>query len=85
MHLIVAIAYRKGVVLKEVYEKMDGQFFMPFIWTHFNIAFLRSETKKHGERLFIVDNDPSQRTKVAKRALWTLKWNCTKYQHHHLI
>lgn len=85
LHLIVVIAYRKGVVLKEVYEKMDGQFFMPFIWTHFNIAFPRSEPKKHGEWLFIVDNDPSQHTKVAKRALRTLKRNCTRYQHHHLI
>ena len=27
LHLIVAIAYGKGVVLKEVYEQMAGQFF----------------------------------------------------------
>ena len=69
MHLIVAIAYGKGVVLKEVYEKMDGQFFAQFIRTHFNIAFARSGPKRHGKRLFIMDNDPSQRSKVAKRAL----------------
>ena len=39
MHLLVAITTGKGVVLEEVYEKMDGQFFTQFIWTHFNIAF----------------------------------------------
>ena len=55
LHLIVASAYGKGVVLKEVYEKMDGH--------------ARSGPKRHGQRLFIVDNDPSQRSKVAKRAL----------------
>ena len=65
LHLIVAIAYGKGVVLKEVYEKMDGQFFTQFIRTHFNMAFARAGPK----RLFIMDNDPSQRSKVAKRAL----------------
>ena len=57
------------MVLKEVYEKMDGQFFAQFIRTHFNIAFARSGPKRHGKRLFIMDNDPSQRSKVAKRAL----------------
>ena len=69
LHLIVVIAYGKGVVLKEVYEKMDGQFFAQFIRTHFNIAFARAGPKRHGKRLFIMDNDPSQRSKVAKRAL----------------
>ena len=49
-HLIVAIAYGKGVVLKEVYEKMDGQFFAQFIRTHFNIAFARSGPKRYGRR-----------------------------------
>ena len=63
LHLIVAIAYGKGVVLKEVYEKMDGQFFMQFIRTHFNIAFPQAGPKRHGKRLFIMDNDPSQRSK----------------------
>ena len=47
LHLIVANAYGKGVVLKEVYEKMDGQLFAQFIRTHFNIAFARSGPKRH--------------------------------------
>ena len=58
----------KGVILKEVYEKMDGQFFAQFIRTHFNFTFARSGPKRHGKRLFIRDNDSSQRSKVAKRA-----------------
>ena len=68
LHLIVAIAYEKGVVVKEVYEKMDGQLFAQFIPTHFKITFARSGPKRHGQRLFITDNDPSQRSKVANRA-----------------
>ena len=63
------MAYGKGVVLKEVCEKMDGQLFAQFIRTHFNIAIARSGPKRHGQRLFIMDNDPSQRSKVAKRTL----------------
>ena len=31
LHLTVAIAYGKGVVLKEAYEKMNGRFFAQFI------------------------------------------------------
>jgi len=39
LHLIVAFAYGKGVVLREAYEKMDGQFFTQFIQEHFNLTF----------------------------------------------
>ena len=56
LHLIVAIAYGIVVVLKEVYEKMDGQFFTQFTRTHFNIAFARAGPKRHGKRLFIMDD-----------------------------
>ena len=69
LHLLVAITNGKGVVLEEVYEKMDGQFFTQFIQTHFNIAFARSGPKWHRQLLFIMDNDPCQQSKVAKRAL----------------
>ena len=68
LHLIVSTAYGKGVILKDVYEKMDGQFFAQFIRTHFNFTFARSGPKRHGKQLFIRDNDSSQRSKVAKRA-----------------
>ena len=36
LHLIVAIVYGKGVVLKEAYEKRNGRFFTQFIQEHFN-------------------------------------------------
>ena len=52
-----------------MYEKMDGQFFTQFIGTHFNITFAWSGPKRHGKQFFIMDNDPSQWSKVAKRAL----------------
>ena len=35
---------------------------------NFNFTFARSGPKRHGKRLFIRDNDSSQRSKVAKRA-----------------
>ena len=40
LHLIVAIAYGKGVVVKEVHEKMDGQLFAQF-FRHISISPLR--------------------------------------------
>ena len=69
LHIIVAIAYGKGVVLKETYEKMNGAFFASFIRNHFNNAFARAGPKKNGKRLFIMDNDPSQRSRAATTAL----------------
>ena len=69
LHVIVAIAYGKGVVLRETYEKMNGEFFAQFIRQHFNISFARAGPKNNGRRLFLMDNDPSQRSKVAQRAL----------------
>ena len=39
LHILVAIAYGKGVVLKLPYRKMDGNFFAEFIRQHFNICF----------------------------------------------
>ena len=36
LHVIVAIAYGKGVILKEPYDKLNGQFFANFIRQHFN-------------------------------------------------
>ena len=51
LHLIVAIAYGKGEVLKEAYKKMKGGFFAQFIREHFNIAFARSGPKRNGKQL----------------------------------
>jgi hypothetical protein len=64
---MVAIAYGKGVVLRVPYTKMDGPFFAQFIKEHFRIAFGRAGPKQNGRRLFIMDNDPCQTSKVAMK------------------
>ena len=69
LHLIVAIAYGKGVILKVPYVKMTGQFFAQFIREHFNITFAKAGPKRNARRLFTMDNDPSQTSKAAKSAL----------------
>ena len=69
LHVLVAIAYGKGVILTVPYEKMHGSFFAQFIRSHFNIAFGRAGPKRNARRLFVMDNDPSQTSKRAKEAL----------------
>ena len=69
LHVSVAVAYGKGVVLKETYEKMNSAFFATFIRNHFNNAFARVGPKKNGKRIFIMDNDPSQGNRAATTAL----------------
>ena len=69
LHILVAIAYGKGVVLKVPYRKMDGDFFAEFIRHYFNICFARCGPKQNGRRLFLMDNDPSQTSKAARKAL----------------
>ena len=69
MHVLAAIAYKKGVILAVPYENMNGTFFAQFIRTHFNIAFGRAGPKQNGRRLFVMDNDPSQGSKRAKKAV----------------
>ena len=69
LHVLVAIAYGKGVILKVPYEKMTGEFFAAFIREHFNLTFAKAGPKADGRRLFVMDNDPSQTSRIAKLAL----------------
>ena len=69
LHLIVAIAYGKGIILKEEYEKMSGDFFSSFIRSRFNITFAKAGPKANGGRLFLMDNDPCQTSKKSIAAL----------------
>lgn len=69
LHVIVAIAHGKGVILSVPYEKMNGQFFAGFIKDHFNLCFGKAGPKLGGKRLFLMDNDPSQTSKVALQSL----------------
>ena len=69
LHVIVAVAWRQGVILMEEYEKMDGTFFAQFIRNHFNLCFGKAGPKAYGKRLFLMDNDPSQTSKKSLSAL----------------
>lgn len=69
LHVMVAIAYNKGVILCEPYDKMNGKFFASFIRQHFNLCFGKAGPKRDGKRLFVMDNDPSQISKMAENAL----------------
>ena len=69
VHIMAAIAYGKGFILSVPYVKLNGQFFNSFIREHFNITFARAGPRLRGRRLFLMDNDPSQTSKVALSAL----------------
>ena len=69
LHLIIAIAYGKGVVLKVSYEKMSGGFFEKFIGQNFNLCFAKCGPKKNSRRLFLMNNGPSQTSKAAPQAM----------------
>ena len=76
--LLVAIAYGKGVILNEPYDKMNGKFFADFIRQHFNLCFGRAGTKRDGKSVFIMDNDPSQVSKLAMNALREIECELSK-------
>ena len=63
---IVAISYKKGVVLCEEYEHMNGLFFSNFVEKHFTETFNRSQ--KNSTK-FIQDGDSSQNSKLASLAI----------------
>ena len=67
--LAFAIAYGKGVILKEPYEKMNGNFFYNFIKTHFNLTFGKAGHKAYRKRIFVMDNDPCQTSRKAMSAI----------------
>ena len=65
LHFMVAIAFNKGVVLAEDYKHMSGEYFRDFVKRNFSMFFF-DETKK---KVFVMDNDPSQRSKAATKAI----------------
>ena len=44
---------------------VTGDFFRNFIREHFNITFAQAGPKTDGRRLFVLDNDPSQTSRLA--------------------
>ena len=75
LHLLVAIAYGKGVIWAETYEKMDGPYFARFIRRQFPTLFDitgKQSNINNTPNLFVMDNDPSQTSAVAKKALHSI-------------
>ena len=68
LHLLVAIAYGKGVILAEPYEKMNADFFSDFIRRIFPTLSEIAGAELKEEKLFLMDNDPSQTSAKAKAA-----------------
>lgn len=73
VHLLVAIAYGKGVIFVEEYEKMNGTYFANFIQRNMNIIFAKAGPKFNGQRLFLMDNDPSQNSVKASAEIYKIE------------
>jgi len=71
VRLMVAIAYNKGVIICEEYEKLNGNYFADFVKRNFVDMFGKAD--KDNARYFLQDGDPSQNSKVAKDALAKVK------------
>ena len=69
LHLIVAMAYGRGVICTEPYERMSGEYFARFIRRNFPILFEITGKNEVEPKLFVMDNDPSQTSAKAKCAL----------------
>ena len=74
----VHVAHGKGVIVAKPYEKMNGKFFAQFIKNNFNMCFAKAGPKQDGQRLFVVDNDPSQSGKVTMKALQSVEGDLLK-------
>lgn len=68
LHIMVGIAYNKGVIIAQPYEHMSGDYFAQFVYTNLHETFLQMETDQLPYK-FIMDNDPSQTSKVSLDAI----------------
>ena len=85
VHMIIAIGYGKGVVLRVPYTKMDGPFFAQFITDHFRIAFARAGPKRRSRRIFIMIIALVRQVKLQRGLLMIQKQKCMSYLQVHLI
>ena len=76
LHLLVAISHNKGVLLVQEYEKMTAAYFARFVRDKFPVLFSR----KRGRKWFVMDNDPSQRSLAARKAIKKSVVNCFRFQ-----
>ena len=65
VHVMVAMATRKGVILAEVSKKMSGHYFSNLIWRKFLTIFRRVGKIQHQQRNFVMDNCPLQTSAMA--------------------
>ena len=78
LHLMVAISYGRGVVLAEPYEKMNADFFARFIRRHFPNLFEIAGKGEEDNKIFVMDNDPSQTSTKAMAVLADLGYAMQK-------
>ena len=72
VHFLVTIAYHGGVIVAEPYEKMTGEYFANFVARKLPQAFINARMSSRSSRIqkvFVMDNDPCQNSKVAWEAL----------------
>ena len=65
LHFLVAISFNRGVVLAKDYERMNGKYFSDFVRSDLIELFSPGGQQKW----FVMDNDPSQRSKAARKAI----------------
>ena len=70
LHLLVGVSYSAGVVVAEEYEKMNARWFAKFVHETLDSTLRECAVMRKKEKLlFIMDNDPSQRSILASDAL----------------
>ena len=70
------MAHGHGVICAEPYAKMDGPYFARFIRHHFPILFDITRANDNTKpKLFVMDNDPSQTSAVARKDCLEIYWS----------
>ena len=78
-HVMVGVAFSSGVIIAEKYDKMNGPWFAKFAETTLEQALSECAVLKNKENLlFVMDNDPSQNSRVAKDALQEIEAELVK-------
>ena len=67
LHLMVGIAYNKGVVIAEPHEHITSEYFSKFVCNDLHKCFETLEADTPW--MFVMDNDPSQTSKASMDAL----------------
>ena len=65
LHFLVVISFNRGVVLAKDYRRMSGKYFSDFVRSDLIDLFNPGAQQKW----FVMDNDPSQRSKAARKAI----------------